>query len=237
MIYIIITLILFILFFLYKFRFIFDDFFSRMTPIDTFVYKNEFKTRLPLRIYYALNLNLIHDSENIDKAFSVIEKYCDLQHDNRLLSEVDKLYVKMLSNLPNIKFYKTDIYSHTIDNLVFLNENYDYTVIIHEIIHVAQRYNPKTNERIIKLLGFEELNAENIIKSAIANGVPKRNNPDSNGKFYRKDDKILWFTYKPDAERLSDGYYNYFDGITGIDHPNEFISYRLTNDIVSANKT
>ena len=120
---------------------------------------------------------------------------------------------------------------HTRENIIFLSKNvlkYDELTLIHEKIHIYQRYNSAIFDKIIKNMGLKELD-KNTYKYA----KYIRSNPDTNNKIYYKDDNIMVCLYRNDKPNsINDVVHNNY----ATEHPYEKIAYEIAENFHKYNK-
>ena len=168
----------------------------------------------------------------------------------------DIIYAKFINfkDIANIKwvFSKTEIKDelsyesglpHTRKNIIFLSnkvllndEDELIKILIHEKIHIYQRYNSDLFKSIIINMGYIEVTNDLINNNSelIRQIKYRRSNPDINKKIYKNTstNKILICFYKNDKpSSISDVYGNYYD-----EHPYEKIAYELSEYIYQNNK-
>ena len=150
-----------------------------------------------------------------------------------------KIIANMSWNLALIDTAYEEGLPHTRRNIIFLSKyNINETIsadsndqrlvstLIHEKVHVFQRYNTQLMEQLIYKMGYQE-----VMKSSINSQdlKLKRSNPDINNKIYMTSDKeVLMITYKSDKP----------SGINDIkpvasfafEHPYEKMAYEIAGN-------
>ena len=137
---------------------------------------------------------------------------------------------------------------HTRENVIFLSKNvlkYDElnltNTLIHEKIHIYQRYNSKIFDKIISEMGLKELD-----KKSYKNAKYIRSNPDTNNKIYymahaaRTDpateideDSIMVCLYRNDKPNgINDVIHTNY----AKEHPYEKIAYEIAENFYKNNK-
>lgn len=124
---------------------------------------------------------------------------------------------------------------HTRENIIFLSKNVlkynelDLTnTLIHEKIHIYQRYNSSIFDKIIINMGLKELD-KNTYKYA----KYIRSNPDTNNKIYYKGDNIMVCLYRNDKPNsINDVVHNNY----ATEHPYEKIAYEIAENFHKYNK-
>lgn len=176
-------------------------------------------------------------------------KFIDINYINYInlndIANIKWIFAKtIINNDENDKEIKyEDGFPHTRKNIIFLSNtffNYDeddiIKILIHEKIHIYQRYNEEIFNKVIKKMGYIELENEIIENDFKLTCKLKyiRANPDINNKIYKKisTNKILICTYNSDTPKnISDvtgGYHN--------EHPYEEIAYELSEYIYNKTK-
>jgi|TARA_Y100000389_G_scaffold106183_2_gene103115 hypothetical protein len=204
---------------------------------DNYV-KNFTKKDLKARNVNSINDYIINSSKCI-KNFSnnekqIIYKGCIeadkfLKNYNNILdgNEISKLKWKFALTYYNNYEYEEG-FPHTREDIIFLseklipkelNENFINT-LIHEKIHIYQRYNNSKIEKIINKLGFYKYD---IIKDN------NRANPDLNNYLYKnKNNDILQCVYNNNPISISD--VNCLNNNNIYEHPYEYIAYKIANE-------
>lgn len=150
-------------------------------------------------------------------------------------NEINKIKWKLALTYKNNFEYEEGL-PHTRDNIIFLteslipdeNNSYDnlIKVLIHEKIHIYQRYNSKLFEDIIKSMGYMILPEYKIDKDKL---YLRRSNPDINDKFYynpvNNKDMVFYYSSKT-PYGINDISTNNFS----LEHPYEYIAYEIAND-------
>jgi hypothetical protein len=124
---------------------------------------------------------------------------------------------------------------HTRENIILLSKNvlkYDEltltNTLIHEKIHIYQRYNPIIFDKIIKKMGLKELD-----KSTYKYAKYIRSNPDTNNKIYYNGDDIMVCLYRNDRPNsINDVVHNNY----ATEHPYEKIAYEIAENFYKYNK-
>jgi hypothetical protein len=154
-----------------------------------------------------------------------------------------KLYVyenilncKQLARIP-WKFALTDKdyeegLSHTREDVIFLslytlndtiandsNDHHLISTLIHEKVHIFQRYNSSVMEKLIQKLGYKESIYENRLK---------RSNPDINDKVYMNaGGEVMMITYSSD---MPTGINDIKSNSYVMEHPYEKMAYDIGNE-------
>ena len=183
-----------------------------------------------------------------DKLLNTI-KFIDINYINYInlndIANIKWIFAKtIINNSENDKEIKYENgFPHTRKNIIFLSNtffNYDeediVKILIHEKIHIYQRYNEELFNKVIEKMGYIELKNEILVNDfKLTNQLKyKRSNPDINNKIYKKisTNKILICTYNSDTPKsISDvtgGYHN--------EHPYEEIAYELSEYIYDKTK-
>ena len=189
---ILILVILLLLIFPY---YMLDDFFYRMTTTDLKMYNAT--SKLDFAWKYYNNVGNFTPSE-----MKIINKL-DEKADSLLPIAVKVIYKK-----------NTLLDPHTLRNYIFLPSVPDLETIIHEKIHVIQRYNPD----FMKQFGFVKTDLK----------LEKRNNPDNDDFIYSYNGKPFYFKYNGTSYR--DGHTVNGDDFLQ-DSPNETIAYYLARKL------
>ena len=194
-------MIIVILLFLFLFPYyMLSDFFYRMTPTDLKMYGANSKLDFMWKYYSSVSNFTVSELTKIKK----LDKIAD----QLLGRKVDVIYKK-----------NTLLDPHTLLNYVFLPSVPDLETVLHEKIHVIQRYDPS----FMKQFGFVKTNLKE----------EKRNNPDNDNYIYSYNGQPFYFKYSGN---------NYREGYTIggnkflQDSPNETIAYWLTNHLLEGLK-
>jgi len=133
---------------------------------------------------------------------------------------------------------------HTRENVIFLSKNvlkYDElnltNTLIHEKIHIYQRYNSKIFDKIISDMGLKELDKESYKYAKYI-----RSNPDTNNKIYYKvnsttdaldEDNIMVCLYR---NNKPNGINDVIHTNYAKEHPYEKIAYEIAENFYKNNK-
>jgi hypothetical protein len=190
---------------------------------------------------------LIKCSNNADKYFKT-ETYKELKYGKHIngndIADIKWIFACTYTNHFNnvIKEYEEGL-PHTRENIIFVSKNvlkYDElnltNTLIHEKIHIYQRYNSKLFDKIIREMGLLELD-KNLFKYA----KYIRSNPDTNSKIYYDSDSIinndkdgimvyLYRNEKPNG--INDVIQNNYSK----EHPYEKIAYEIAENFYKNNK-
>jgi hypothetical protein len=190
---------------------------------------------------------LIKCSNNADKYFKT-ETYKELKYGKHIngndIADIKWIFACTYTNHFNnvIKEYEEGL-PHTRENIIFVSKNvlkYDElnltNTLIHEKIHIYQRYNSKLFDKIIREMGLLELD-----KKSFKYAKYIRSNPDTNSKIYYDSDSII--------NNDKDGIMVYLyrnenpNGINDViqnnyskEHPYEKIAYEIAENFYKNNK-
>lgn len=133
---------------------------------------------------------LVKCANNADK-YLKDEKFAELNYgkhlDGKQIADIKWIFANTYTNYSKdvIKEYEQGL-PHTRENIILLSKNvlkYDEldltSTLIHEKIHIYQRYNPELFDKIIKEMGLKE-----IEKKSFRHAKYIRSNPDTNNKLY-----------------------------------------------------
>jgi len=133
---------------------------------------------------------LVKCANNADK-YLMDEKFAELKYgkhlDGKEIAGIKWVFANTYANYSKdvIKEYEQGL-PHTRENIILLSKNvlkYDElnltSTLIHEKIHIYQRYNPELFDKIIKEMGLKELD-----KKSFRHAKYIRSNPDTNNKLY-----------------------------------------------------
>ena len=133
---------------------------------------------------------LVKCANNADK-YLKDEKFAELNYgkhlDGKQIADIKWIFANTYTNYSKdvIKEYEQGL-PHTRENIILLSKNvlkYDEldltSTLIHEKIHIYQRYNPELFDKIIKEMGLKELEKKSFRHSKYI-----RSNPDTNNKLY-----------------------------------------------------
>jgi len=206
-----------------------DNYFKNLTDTDLYARKvNNYN------IYKNKSIECATDFNNnqiniITKSCIEADKY--LNNYNKLLKGSDIAIIKW--NLALTKNYNNFEYEnglpHTRKNIIFLSDkiipntiNHNFiNTLIHEKIHIYQRYNPDILENVINKMGFKKTSFKN---------KKQRSNPDLNNSIYidNNNNKLscLYRSNKPDS--INDVIC--FKNNNLYEHPYELIAYNIANE-------
>jgi hypothetical protein len=133
---------------------------------------------------------LVKCANNADK-YLRDEKFAELKYgkhlDGKEIAGIKWVFANTFANYSKdvLKEYEQGL-PHTRENIILLSKNVlkynelDLTsTLIHEKIHIYQRYNPELFDKIIKEMGLKELD-----KKSFRHAKYIRSNPDTNNKLY-----------------------------------------------------
>jgi hypothetical protein len=133
---------------------------------------------------------LVKCANNADK-YLRNEKFAELKYgkhlDGKEIAGIKWVFANTFANYSKdvLKEYEQGL-PHTRENIILLSKNVlkynelDLTsTLIHEKIHIYQRYNPELFDKIIKEMGLKELD-----KKSFRHAKYIRSNPDTNNKLY-----------------------------------------------------
>jgi len=133
---------------------------------------------------------LVKCANNADK-YLRDEKFAELKYgkhlDGKEIAGIKWVFANTFANYSKdvIKEYEQGL-PHTRENIILLSKNVlkynelDLTsTLIHEKIHIYQRYNPELFDKIIKEMGLKELDKKSFRRAKYI-----RSNPDTNNKLY-----------------------------------------------------
>lgn len=193
---------------------------------------------------------LVKCANNADK-YLRDEKFAELNYgkhlDGKQIAGIKWVFANTYTNYSKdiIKEYEQGL-PHTRENIILLSKNVlkynelDLTsTLIHEKIHIYQRYNPAIFDNIIKEMGLKELD-----KKSFRHAKYIRSNPDTNNKLYyvkpvaasgTKDydeDKVMVCLYRNDKPNsINDVKHKNF----AEEHPYEKIAYEVAENYNSKN--
>jgi hypothetical protein len=193
---------------------------------------------------------LVKCANNADK-YLKDEKFADIKYgkhlDGKQIAGIKWVFANTFANYSKdvIKEYEQGL-PHTRENIILLSKNVlkehelDLTsTLIHEKIHIYQRYNPELFDKIIKEMGLKE-----IEKKSFRHAKYIRSNPDTNNKLYyypktattdTKDydeDKVMVCLYRNDKPNsINDVKHKNF----AEEHPYEKIAYEVAENYNNKN--
>jgi hypothetical protein len=217
-----------------------DGYISNMTDIDLYARKvNNKDEYMYISAKNAMSFN-ISEKEKLTtcakNADSFFRNYKDDYIDGKELEKIIWKFALVngtknshISNSVNTNYYVEyeDGLPHTRENIIFLSKyvlNNDITdlsnILIHEKIHIYQRYNKEKFDDIIKKMGY--------IISHNNNNKLKRSNPDTNNIIYfdpstNKEMTCLYRNDKPN--NINDVIITDFT----VEHPYEQIAYNIAD--------
>ena len=212
-----------------------SHFFRRMTRLDLLA-RNTISQEDYIKTYKA-NIKLFTLDE---------EKLLD-----SLIKEINAKYIENYYRLKNIKwkFVKIDEsiehgFAHTIADSIFLSSNFfknprinQIETLIHEKIHLFQRFYPIENAKLITSLGFKHFNTQTAYLNI-------RNNPDTDSFVYINGETVQAQIYNSNTPNsITDSHtaqiigkipWNIPSSIHQHDHPNEINACGISQQIVGS---
>ena len=189
---------------------------------------------------------LIKCANNADKYFKK-ETYKELKYGKHIngddIANIKWIFANTYTNHFNnvIKEYEEGL-PHTRENIIFVSKNvlkYDElnltNTLIHEKIHIYQRYSSKLFDKIIREMGLLELD-----KKSFKYAKYIRSNPDTNNKIYYDNvdnnidnNNIMVYMYRNDSPNgINDVIHNNYSR----EHPYEKIAYEIAENFYKNNK-
>jgi hypothetical protein len=189
---------------------------------------------------------LITCANNADK-YLKMEEFKELKYGKYIngddLANIKWIFANTYSNRFNnkIKEYEEGL-PHTRENIIFVSKHvlkYDElnltNTLIHEKIHIYQRYNSKLFDKIIREMGLLELD-----KKSFKYAKYIRSNPDTNNKIYYNNvdnnldnNDIMVYMYRNDnPNAINDVVHNNHSK----EHPYEKIAYEIAENFYKNNK-
>jgi hypothetical protein len=213
-----------------------DKYISNMSDVDLYARKVSNNIEyINIVSKNAMSFNIIEKEKLITcskLADSFFRNYKDDYIDGKNLTNILwKFALVNNSKLNNIEKYieYEEGLPHTREDIIFLSKyvlNNDITdltnILIHEKIHIYQRYNKELFDIIIKKMGYIISNSNNI------NHKLKRSNPDTNNIIYfdPKTNKEMLCLYRSDKPSgISDVIITDFT----VEHPYEQIAYNIAD--------
>lgn len=206
-----------------------DNYIKNLSIIDIYARKvknsNIYKNNC-MKCTTDFNKNQI---DIITEASKEADKY--LNNYNKLLNGKDIAKIKWNFALTqnNNNYEYEDGLPHTRKNIIFLSDkiipntishNFINT-LIHEKIHVYQRYNPKILENVINKMGFKKTSFKNI---------KQRSNPDLNNLIYiNKNNQKLSCLYKNNKPSSINDVIC-LENNNLLEHPYELLAYNIANE-------
>lgn len=206
-----------------------DNYIKNLSIIDLYARKvknsNIYKNNC-MKCTTDFNKNQI---DIITEASKEADKY--LNNYNKLLNGKDIAKIKWNFALTqnNNNYEYEDGLPHTRKNIIFLSDkiipntishNFINT-LIHEKIHVYQRYNPKILENVINKMGFKKTSFKNI---------KQRSNPDLNNLIYiNKNNQKLSCLYKNNKPSSINDVIC-LENNNLLEHPYELLAYNIANE-------
>jgi hypothetical protein len=189
---------------------------------------------------------LITCANNADK-YLKMEDFKELKYGKYIngndLANIKWVFANTYTNRFNnkIKEYEEGL-PHTRENIIFVSKHvlkYDElnltNTLIHEKIHIYQRYNSKLFDKIIREMGLLELDKKSFKYSKYI-----RSNPDTNNKIYYNNidnnidnNNIMVYMYRNDNPNgINDVVHNNLSK----EHPYEKIAYEIAENFYKNNK-
>ena len=191
---------------------------------------------------------LIKCANNADKYFKT-ETYKELKYGKHIngddIADIKWIFANTYTNHFNnvIKEYEEGL-PHTRENIIFVSKNvlkYDElnltNTLIHEKIHIYQRYNSELFDKIIREMGLLELDMKSFKYAKYI-----RSNPDTTNKIYydndgnidsNNNDNVMVYLYRNDNPNgINDVIQNNYSK----EHPYEKIAYEIAENFYKNNK-
>lgn len=205
-----------------------DNYIKNLTNLDLLARK--VKNNNIYKIKSAKCSTDFNDNQKKIITESTIEADKYLKNYNNLLNGNDIAKIKWNFALTfNNNFEYEEGLPHTRENIIFLydkiipntiNHNFINT-LIHEKIHIYQRYNPNILENIINKMGFNKTSFKN---------KRQRSNPDLNKYIYiNNDNKKLSCLYKNNKPKSINDV-SCLENNNLLEHPYELIAYTIANE-------
>lgn len=205
-----------------------DNYINNLSSYDLVARKcklnNEYKTKIINCISNFSELQKQVITEGTIEADKFLKNYNDLFDGNDILKY--KWNFALTTNNNNDEYEEG--LPHTREDIIFLsdkiipnkcNSNFINT-LIHEKIHIFQRYNTDLMEKIINNLGFKRTSEKNI---------KQRSNPDLNKYIYiNKNNEKLQCLYD-NNNPTSIQNVNCLNNTTLFEHPYEYLAYTIAN--------
>jgi len=206
-----------------------DNYIKNLTNLDLYARKVKSK-----EIYKNKSINCcanFTEKQIIEIKKGIIEADNYLKNYNKLLNgnDISKMNWNFALTKNNNNFEYEDGLPHTRDNIIFLSDkmipneinNSFINTLIHEKIHIYQRYNPKILENIIKKMGYIKTNLKNI---------KQRSNPDLNKYIYinKNNEKLVCLYKNNKPNSIND--VNCLNNNNLLEHPYELIAYNIANN-------
>ena len=189
---------------------------------------------------------LITCANNADK-YLKMEEFKELKYGKYIngydLANIKWIFANTYANhFNNIIKENEEGLPHTRENIIFVSKNvlkYDElnltNTLIHEKIHIYQRYNSKLFDKIIREMGLLELD-----KKSFKYAKYIRSNPDTNNKIYYDNvdnnidnNNIMVYMYRNDSPNgINDVIHNNYSR----EHPYEKIAYEIAENFYKNNK-
>lgn len=217
-----------------------DNYVKNFSDVD--LYARKVNTRDEYKSYISkCSISFSDRQKNIlSKCVKKVDRFFD--NYNKILkgNEINKTKWKLALTYKNNFEYEEGL-PHTRENIIFIteslipddNNSYDnlIKVLVHEKIHIYQRYNSKLFDDIIKSMGYMILPEYKIDKDKL---YLRRSNPDINNTIYynpvnNKDMVFYYSSKKPYG--INDIATNNFS----LEHPYEYIAYDIANDYSKKN--
>ena len=168
-----------------------------------------------------------NDIENLSKCAAYADKFLE---NYTYKSVIQGKYIAGISwKIAIVCDEYEDGFPHTREDVIFLtrkrikvNQEALTSLLIHEKIHIFQRYNPQQMEFLLGSTGYTHVAYTNNPKY----NSFVRSNPDTNDKVYSFKGKEFVFLYKSDKPiGIND-----VDNSNSIEHPYEEMAYDIAND-------
>ena len=207
-----------------------DGYISNMSTIDLYARK--------VKTFSEYIQKIMPSTKNFNQAQITKLERCAKKADEFLKNHnyENQLDCNQIAKIP-WKFALTDKeyeegLSHTRDDVIFLsqytindtiandsNDDHLTGTLIHEKVHIFQRFNTNIMANLIKQLGYKEVQFSNYLK---------RCNPDINDKVYMNADGVIMvITYKSD---MPSGINDIKSNSYTMEHPYEKIAYDIANE-------
>jgi hypothetical protein len=213
-----------------------DNYVKNFSDVDLYARKVNTKDEYKESISKC-SISFTNKQKNIlIECIKIVDNFFDKY--NKIVNgkEINKIKWKLALTYKNNNFEYEEGLPHTRENIIFItdslipdeNNNYDnlIKILVHEKIHIYQKYNSKLFEDIIKSMGYMILPEYKIDKDKL---YLRRSNPDINNTIYynpvNNKDMVFYYSSKT-PHGINDISTNNFS----LEHPYEFIAYEIAND-------
>jgi len=217
-----------------------DEYVKRLSPIDLYARKANDAEHYISNIAKCASFFSDAEKKKLKRCAKLADKFLEsyIYNDIRC-SEIAKIPWKIAVTRKNGVYQYEEGLPHTRSDVIFLSEyvindniavGEDDTILtntlIHEKVHIYQRYNSDIIGKVIEKLGYK-------VATPDSNTLLKRSNPDTNdNNYYDKNNELIIFEYNSQKPKNIN---DVKDDNFSSEHPYEKMAYDIANEYT--NKT